>query len=269
LANKEASFRKLVELMDVLRGPNGCPWDKEQTRETLKPMLVEECYEVLEALDSKDPGELCEELGDLLFQVVFHARIAAERGEFDAYEICRRAYEKMVRRHPHIFGDATYSDARELLKHWEDIKAAEQQAAGRRKDRASLLDGVPAGLPALYAGYQISAKASRVGFDWPDPQGIRDKILEEFKELEEALEGQDQKRVKEEVGDLLFAALNVARFLQVDPETALAQANAKFAERFRRLERVFADQGRPLKDVPLDEMEAQWQKLKSSKETGG
>ena len=262
---KEEWFRKLVELMDVLRSPDGCPWDKEQTRETLKPMLVEECYEVLEALDSADPDELCEELGDLLFQIIFHARIAAEEGEFDAYEICRRVYEKMVRRHPHIFGEAKYSDSRELLKHWEDIKAAEQQAAGRKKERASMLDGVPANLPALYAGYQISAKASRVGFDWPSPREIRDKILEEFEELEEAIESHDDERVKEEVGDLLFASLNVARFLQIDPETALSRANAKFAERFRRLEQAFAAQGRSLKDVPLDEMESQWQKLKRSK----
>ncbi|MFB3903650.1 MAG: nucleoside triphosphate pyrophosphohydrolase [Acidobacteriota bacterium] len=265
MTDKNNYFRRLLELMDVLRSPDGCPWDREQTRETLKPMLIEESYEVLEALDSQDPSELCEELGDLLFQVVFHCRIAKERGEFDADDVCRRVYEKMVRRHPHVFGNATYQDAQELLKHWEDIKAAEQAEAGRTKEKKSLLDGIPPGLPALYAGYQISAKASRVGFDWPDLQGIKQKVVEEFQELEAAVERHDAERIREEVGDLLFAALNVARFLQIDPETALGRANAKFAERFRRLERHFAAQGRQLKDVSLEEMEASWQDLKKQK----
>jgi tetrapyrrole methylase family protein / MazG family protein len=260
--DKDKQFRNLVELMDVLRGPDGCPWDREQTRETLKPMLVEECYEVLEALDGDDPEELCEELGDLLFQIVFHARIAQEREEFDAYEVCRRVYEKMVRRHPHVFADANYQDARELLKHWEDIKAAEQKAAGRTKVKKSLLDGVPPGLPALYTTYQISAKASRVGFDWPDIAGIKEKLSEEFQELEAAVQGGDQDRIKEEVGDLLFAAVNVARFLQIDPETALNGANEKFARRFRKLERHFGEQGRSLKHTSLEEMESSWQELK-------
>lgn len=268
MSDKESYFDKLVELMNVLRGPEGCPWDKEQTRETLKPMLIEESHEVLEALDDGDPSELCEELGDLLFQVVFHARIAQERGEFDAYEVCRRVYEKMVRRHPHIFADATYRDARELLKHWEDIKAAEQKAAGKAKRKKSLLDGIPPGLPALYTSYQISSKAARVGFDWPDIQGIRDKLLEEFEELEEAVKEQNPKRIKEEVGDLLFAALNIARFLQIDPETALKGANRKFAKRFRRLEQHFAQQGRALKDVSLSEMELSWQDLKRTCSVG-
>jgi len=255
-------FQKLVELMDVLRGPNGCPWDKEQTRETLKPMLIEECYEVLEALDSENPDELSDELGDLLFQVIFHCRIAKERGEFDADDVCRRSYEKMVRRHPHIFGEARYQDAQELLKHWEDIKAAEQKAAGWTKKKKSLLDGIPPNLPALYAGYQISAKASRVGFDWSELRQIKEKLTEEFQELEEAVKEQDAERIREEVGDLLFAALNVARFLEIDPETALNRANNKFAGRFRKLEKYFADQGRRLKDVPLEEMESAWQYLK-------
>jgi tetrapyrrole methylase family protein / MazG family protein len=262
VTDKKDYFHKLTELMDVLRSPEGCPWDRDQTRETLKPMLIEESYEVLEALDSQDPSELCEELGDLLFQVVFHCRIAKERGEFDADEVCRRVYEKMVRRHPHVFGDAKYQDAQELLKHWEDIKAAEQAQAGRTKEKKSLLDGIPPDLPAMYAGYQISAKASRVGFDWPNLQGIKDKVVEEFQELEAAVEEQDPERIREEVGDLLFAALNAARFLQIDPETALNRASTKFADRFRRLERHFAGQGRRLKDVSLEEMETSWQDLK-------
>lgn len=251
-------FPRLVELMDILRGSQGCPWDREQTRETLKPMLIEEAYEVLEALDSQDSGELCEELGDLLFQVVFHARIAKENGEFDAYDVCRRTYQKMVGRHPHVFGNASYENAQELLKHWEDIKAAEKEASGGENRRQSLLDGIPAQLPALYAAYQISAKAARVGFDWPDVEGIRDQFLEEFEELQVAIARGEQERIKEEVGDLLFTALNISRRLQVDPETALNRANAKFAARFREMEKHFAEQGRPLKEVTVEEMEAVW-----------
>jgi len=264
---KTHDFDKLVELMDTLRDPGGCPWDRDQTRETLKPMLIEESYEVLEALDKSDPRELCEELGDLLFQIIFHSRIAKEKGEFDAYDVCRRVYEKMVRRHPHIFGTATYQDARELLKHWEDIKAAEKQAAGRVNDRESMLDGIPANLPALYTTYQVSAKASRVGFDWPDIRQIRDKFLEEFSELESAAEQGDGEKVKEEVGDMLFAAVNIARFLEVDPETALRKANSKFETRFRRLEAHFATQGKALKDLSLEEMEGSWQELKKTENT--
>lgn len=255
-------FQKLVELVDILRGPHGCPWDKEQTRESLKSMLVEEAYEVLEALDGDDADELCEELGDLLFQVLFHSRIAKENGEFDMDDVCRRLYEKMVRRHPHIFGEESYQDARELLRNWEDIKAAEKAAAGRKSSRKSLLDGIPGQLPALYGAYQISSKAARVGFDWDNIEGIRDKFLEEFQELQEALAQGDEQKVKDEVGDLLFAALNISRHLQIDPETALSRANRKFTGRFKAMERHFTEKGQPLKDVPLEEMEAFWQRQK-------
>ena len=185
---KDSYFQKLVELMDVLRGPQGCPWDKEQTRETLKPHLVEETYEVLHALDGTDANELCEELGDLLFQVIFHSRISKENGEFDVYAVCRKLYEKMIRRHPHVFGNAHYQDARELLRHWEDIKAVEKEISGRPNERESMLDGIPDKLPALYRAYQVSSKAARVGFDWPNIEEIREKLLEEFAELQRAIE---------------------------------------------------------------------------------
>lgn len=250
--------------MDTLREPGGCPWDREQTRETLKPMLIEEAHEVLEALDSEDPDEICEELGDLLFQVIFHSRIGKERNEFDAYEVCRRVYKKMVGRHPHVFGDVSFTDSQELLKHWEDIKAAEKRKSGTGKAKASLLDGIPESLPALYTTYQMTSKASRVGFDWEQIEGIRDKFLEEFDELKEALEAQNQERTKEEVGDLLFSALNIARYLQVDPETALKRANSKFSRRFRAMERSAKEQGKTLRDLNLDEMEEIWQSLKNS-----
>ena len=252
--------------MDLLRSPKGCPWDREQTRESLKPMLVEETHEVLSALDGSDPDELCEELGDLLFQVIFHSRIAQEKEEFDAYDVCRRSYQKMVRRHPHVFGAATYQDARQLLKDWEDIKTAEKQARGQKVSRESLLDGIPKTLPTLYVAYQISSKAARVGFDWPHIEGIREKFLEEFQELEEAIRSEEDQRIKEEVGDLLFTVLNIARFLEIDPETALERANGKFSERFRNMERHFARQGRSLKEVGVGEMEAVWKQQKAKNE---
>ncbi len=257
-------WRKLVELMDTLRSPDGCPWDIEQTPETLKPMLIEEAYEVLEALDGDDQQELCEELGDLLFQVVFHSRIAKERGTFDSEDVCRRIYEKMVGRHPHVFGSERFADSQELLRNWEDLKAAEKKAAGKRDERKSLLDGIPDRLPAMYKANQISAKAARVGFDWPDLQGIMAKVQEEFVELEAAISEGDEKRVQEEVGDLLFAALNIARFVKIDPETALNRANKKFSSRFRKVEEHFRAQGRSLKDVSSAEMESAWQSNKES-----
>ncbi len=262
MADNTDYFWKLVELMDILRSPRGCPWDREQNRETLKPMLVEETWEVLEALDAEQPDALCEELGDLLFQIVFHCQIAKERGEFDAQEVCRRLYEKMVARHPHVFGDRDIRDSRELLRNWEEIKASQQEAAGKRQARTSLLDGVPGGLPAVYRAYQITAKAARVGFDWPDLEGLRQKLMEEFDELQAARRSGDPKKIKEEVGDLVFAALNVARYLEIDPETAISQANDKFVARFQAMEREFSRQGRALKDVGLDEMETVWQAQK-------
>ena len=257
-------FRELVELMNVLRGPNGCPWDKEQTRESLKAHLIEETYEVLDALERGDPADLCDELGDLLFQVIFHSRIAQEKDEFDIDKVCRRSHQKMVRRHPHIFGEATFRDSQDLLRHWEDIKTAEKEAAGGKVERQSLLDGTPQNLPAIHNAYQISAKAARVGFDWPSIEGLQEKLMEEFDELLEALERGDDRRVREEVGDLLFAALNVARYLQVEPETALKRANEKFSRRFRRLEEHFASRGQPLKEVSLEQMEAFWQTQKAA-----
>lgn len=260
-------FHKLVELMDVLRGPGGCPWDIEQTPETLMPMLIEEAYEVLEALDSKDPDDICEELGDLLFQVIFQARIAKEAGSFDAYEVCRRVYEKMVGRHPHIFGDATFEDADALLKAWEDIKAKEKAASGRAEHKESLLDGIPEKLPSIYKAQQMTEKAARVGFDWPDLEGIFDKLGEELDELREAVSNGQATRIKEEVGDIIFTAINVARFLSVDPETALRRANLKFLRRFQAMEEYFKQNGQGLKKTDLDEMEAFWQSFKVTEAT--
>jgi MazG family protein len=259
----ENYFQKLVDLMARLRGPDGCPWDHEQTRETLKPMLIEEAFELLEALDKEDAEEICEELGDLLFQVVFHSQIAREKGEFDAHDVCRCVYEKMVRRHPHVFGDRSFADSRDLLRNWEDLKAAEKEASGRPQRRKSVLDGIPETLPTLYRSHQLTSKAARVGFDWPDLDGIHSQYKEEFRELKLALETGDEEHVREEVGDLIFTVLNLARFLEIDPETALRRANRKFKRRFQRMERYFESRQQTLKEVEPAAMEEFWQNSKT------
>jgi len=261
---KRADIEKLVSLVERLRGENGCPWDREQTRETLKPMLVEEAYEVLDALDAEDPVELKEELGDLLFQIVFHAQIAKERGEFDLAGVIDRSREKMVRRHPHIFADADLRTAEDVLKNWEDIKAAEKGVPSRSHPDSgtSLLDGIPRKLPALHRAHQMTAKASRVGFDWPNLEDILSKMREETAELLEAQSKKDVRKTADEVGDLLFVAVNVARFLGVDPETALGRSNEKFSRRFRYVESAIKRQGRQMKDASLEEMDLLWEEAK-------
>ncbi len=252
-------FTQLLELMDILRGEKGCPWDKEQTRETLKPMLVEEAFEVIEAMD--DPPALCEELGDLLFQVVFHARIAKENGEFDMRDVVRGVHQKMVRRHPHIFGDKEFSDSDQVLKSWEEIKHREKRESGK-PEKTSLLDGTPKSLPALYRALQLTAKAARVGFDWPDTAAIAEKMREELDELYRAERENNMQRIADEIGDIFFVAINLARRCGVDPETALSKSNTKFSERFRKMEQSFARDGVSLRDATLEEMEARWQAAK-------
>jgi tetrapyrrole methylase family protein/MazG family protein len=267
---KHAEIEKLVNLVERLRSEDGCPWDREQTRETLKPMLIEEAYEVLDALDADDPVELKEELGDLLFQIIFHTQIAFEQGEFDLADVINKSHEKMVRRHPHIFGDADLRTAGEVLKNWEDIKAAEKgiQSASRADSERSLLDGIPKKLPALHKAHQMTAKASRIGFDWPNLKDILSKMAEESAELMEAYSREDAEQIADEVGDLLFVAANVARFLGIDPETALGRSNRKFERRFRYVESAIKRQGRELKDASLAEMDALWEEAKVNLESG-
>jgi MazG family protein len=262
---KQADVQKLVELVERLRGDQGCPWDKEQTRETLKPMLIEEAYEVLDALDSADPAELKEELGDLLFQVVFHAQIAHEKGEFDLADVIDRLHGKMVRRHPHVFGSADLRTSEDVLKNWEDIKAAEKgvQSTSKPDSAKSLLDGIPSKLPALHEAYQMTAKASRVGFDWSELADVMKKLQEEAAEIQAAREAKNHTDIAAEVGDLLFVAVNVARFLGIDPETALRRSNRKFDRRFRYLEDKIKQSGRELKHATLQEMDALWEEAKS------
>jgi MazG family protein len=263
-------FERLVALQARLRAPNGCPWDREQTHATLRTYLIEEAYEVLDAMKSGDDAKFANEMGDLLLQVVFHSQIAAEQGRFTVADVIREVHEKMVRRHPHVFGEKRAKDAAEVLRNWEQIKAQERQGNSTAKGEEqakSLLDGVPRTLPAMMEGLQLTRKASRAGFDWDDAQGIFEKLREECAELRHASETGDAGNVEEEMGDLLFAAVNLARFLQVDPEIALKNANAKFARRFREMERVAAENGSAFANVPREEKERLWEATKRS-ETG-
>jgi len=265
--DRKADIEKLVALVERLRGKNGCPWDREQTRETLKPMLIEEAYEVLDALDLNDPEELKEELGDLLFQVVFHAQIAREKKEFSLADVIDCCHGKMVGRHPHVFGDTELKTSGDVLKNWEEIKAAEKgiKPASLPDSDRSLLDGIPSKLPALHRAYQMTAKASRVGFDWSRIDQILEKLQEEASEIMQARSEGDPDRIADEVGDLLFVAVNIARFLGVDPETALRRSNEKFDNRFRYIESSIKKQGRALKDTSLEEMDALWEEAKAKK----
>ena len=263
---KRADIQKLVDLVERLRGPEGCPWDREQTRETLKPMLIEEAFEVLDALDSSNPMELKEELGDLLFQVLFHARIADEKGEFHLADVIDRLHEKMVRRHPHVFGNADLKTAEDVLRNWEDIKANEKgtRSSSSPDSAQSILDGLPTRLPALHQAYQMTAKAARVGFDWSRLEDILLKVREESDELLEAQRSSLPAELAGEVGDLLFVVVNVARFLAIDPETALRRSNEKFSRRFRFVESRIKSQGRELKNATLAEMDALWDEAKQN-----
>lgn len=264
-----SAFARFVELIARLRAPGGCPWDREQTHRSLKPMTIEEAYEVLEAIDSGDDKHLAEELGDLLLQVVFHAAIAAEEGRFTIDDVVTAVADKMVRRHPHVFGDHKADTPGEVLRNWEALKSAERRAAGKDDHReASMMDGVSKALPALMEAFQMTTKAGRVGFDWPSAAGVLAKLDEETEELkaEVSRASPDVRAVEEEVGDLLFAAVNAARILGVDPESALKAANRKFRRRFRYIEERLRERGRTPAESHLDEMDALWSE---AKETGG
>ncbi len=257
-------FETLVSIMDRLRDPeSGCPWDLEQSFESLRSYLLEECYEVADALDQGDLGELREELGDLLFQIVFLSRLAKEQGAFEAPDVVRGIAEKMIRRHPHIFGDETAADSEEVLRNWEEIKRKEKEAAGKPA-RDSILAGIPASLPSLMRAQRLGVKTARVGFDWPDAASVLRKVDEELGELREAMDQQDADAVEEELGDLLFATIQLARRSEIDPERALQRANRKFEQRFRALESSLADEGRQVQDCELEALEERWQTIKRS-----
>jgi MazG family protein len=267
------TFADLVELMDRLRDPGGCPWDREQTYATLAPMLLEEAYEAFDAMEEARLGRydnLREELGDLLFQITFFARVAKEKGEFTIDDVITQVHEKMVRRHPHVFGDTTAGDSAEVLRNWEAIKAEEKRAAGKGTNaNASILDGVSTKAPALMEAHQISTKVARVGFDWKNVEEIFDKLHEELDELRAAMATHaetnaetDHAHVREEIGDLLFVITNIARRLNIEPEAALKLSNRKFRQRFGFIENRLREQERKFDDVTIEDLEALWQEAK-------
>jgi tetrapyrrole methylase family protein/MazG family protein len=251
---------RLRRIMEQLRGPDGCPWDREQTLESLRTYLVEEAHEVIEAIDAGSPEALREELGDLLLQIVFQARVAEERGAFDIESVMRGIGDKIVSRHPHVFASGRLDNADQVLRQWEQLKADERRGL---KD-ASMFAGVPDALPALLKALRISSKAARVGFDWSDAAGVWTKIEEEMAELGEAVGRGDRAAVAEEIGDLLFTIANLARHEEVDPEQALQAANRKFIERFRYVEEALARDGARPEPGQRDRMEVLWEEAKSA-----
>jgi len=255
-----SSFDRLVEVMARLRGEGGCPWDREQTHETLKTYLLEEAYEVLQAIDRGDDRELKEELGDVLLQVVFHAQIAREEGRFDAEGVADAILSKLIRRHPHVFGDVKVEGAAEVLANWERLKRAE-----RGGPEASVLDGVPAHLPALLRARRVQEKAARVGFDWSREEEIAAKIHEEVQEFLEAHRRGDREGMEDELGDLLFSIVNLARFLRICPEESLRKTVEKFVGRFRYIEGELARQGKEPQGATLAEMDALWEEAKGKR----
>jgi MazG family protein len=258
-------LRRLLAVMARLRDPErGCPWDVEQSFATIAPYTIEEAYEVAEAAEAGDVGALREELGDLLLQVVFHSRMAEEAGHFAFNDVAKAIADKMIRRHPHVFADASVDGATAQTAAWEDQKAAERRAKAAAEGRAeSVLDGVGPGFPALTRALKLQRRAARVGFDWPQPAPILDKIEEEIGELRAELVQGKPERIEDELGDLLFALVNLARRLEADPEQALRRACRKFERRFRRIEERLAERGTSPDAASLDEMEAEWQRAKA------
>jgi MazG family protein len=265
-ARAAQEFTRLVEIMATLRGPDGCPWDREQTIDSLKPFVLEETYEVLEAIDRHDHAALGEELGDFVFEAVFLAQLEAEAGHFTIADSLRSIADKLVRRHPHVFrrdeGEAALDTAGQVRTRWEEIKARERGASAGPK---TLLSGLAPALPALLRAYHIGVRAASVGFDWTTPGDIVDKIQEEVDELREVVDAAgpiDQARAEEEMGDLLFSIANLSRKLGIEPETALRKANDKFTTRFATLEKAVADSGRSMNEMSLEDLEAEWQRAK-------
>lgn len=253
-------FERLLGIMERLRGPEGCPWDREQTRTSLRAYLIEEAYEVLEALEGEDAGALQEELGDLLLQVVFHCQIARELGEFTMANVLHRLCEKLVRRHPHVFGETRVGDSREALAQWEAIKRREAIAAGHPR---SALEGVPRALPALLRAQRLQAKAAAVQFDWPDVIGAWQKVEEEIREAAATIGAGDRARLREELGDVLFSLVNVARLSALDAEEALDAAIAKFRRRFMHMEATLLERGTSVAEASGEELERLWEAAKA------
>ena len=263
------SFDELVSVMARLRAPGGCPWDREQTYASLSQYLLEEAYETFDAIhdadQTGDTANLREELGDLLLQVVFHSTIGAEKGDFTIDDVAGGVTQKLILRHPHVFGDAKLERAEDVLDNWDQLKADERKASGKvEKVKESILDDVPVHFPGLLEGLKLTKKAAKVGFDWQETSQIFDKLHEEINELKQAMDGRDAGEIAEELGDLLFVVVNLARKLDVEPETALKTTNRKFRRRFRFIEDELKRSGRSPEDADLAEMDALWDKAKTA-----
>ncbi len=263
------SFDELIAVMARLRAPGGCPWDAEQTYQTLSQYLLEEAYETFDAIhavgETGDTSHFVEELGDLLLQVVFHSTIAAERGDFTIDDVSAGVAKKLVLRHPHVFADATLERAQDVLDNWDTLKANERKASGKvEKPKESLLEDVPIHFPALLEGLKLTKKAAKVGFDWEDTKRIFEKLDEEVAELKAAIQNDDKNNIDEEIGDLLFVVVNLARHLDVEPETALKKTNRKFRRRFHFVEKQLKANGQSAEEATLDEMDSLWNKAKTA-----
>jgi len=252
----KGELEKLVEIMKALRGEGGCPWDREQTQQSLRPFLVEETYEVLEAIDEGIPENMKEELGDLLFQIVFQCQIAAEKGEFDINDVIEKISVKMIGRHPHVFGGARYETSGEVLRQWEERKREEG------KSRESVLEGIPRELPSLLRAHRVQARAARVGFDWQRVGDVLKKLDEELGEFRAALARKNQNEIEDELGDIFFVLVNISRFVGVNPEDALRKTITKFISRFRYIEMKAVESGKSLSEMTLEEMDALWDEAK-------
>lgn len=261
MAEMNKKLSDLAAIMDQLREEKGCPWDREQSHESLKPYLIEETYEVVEAIESGKPQLLKEELGDLLFQVIFHCRLAKERGEFTIEDVIEHISEKMIRRHPHVFASDDATTAAEVLGKWEQIKAKE-------KKRDSILEGIPRQLPSLIRAKRLQERAARVGFDWPHSEDVWKKVEEEWNELQDARHNRGREGVEEEMGDVFIALVNLGRFLDVDADTALTKSINKFIYRFGEIEKEFARTGKDITTATLEEMDAIWNQAKKKEKDG-
>lgn len=253
------SFEDLVKLMTTLRGPDGCPWDRKQTLPDLKPYVIEEAYEVVDAIDRNDRAALLEEVGDLLLEAVFIAEITREEGTFDVYDSITAIHDKLVRRHPHVFGDAKADDAEQVLVNWEKLKSDERKAENK-----SVLSGVPRSMPALLKASRLTEKAARVGFDWRRTDDVFDKLEEEIAELREAVASGEAAKIEDEIGDLLFTIANIARKVSANPEEALQSTNRKFMRRFESMEKQVHERGQNLDQLELEEMDKLWDEAKAA-----
>ncbi|MDH5202309.1 MAG: nucleoside triphosphate pyrophosphohydrolase [Nitrospirota bacterium] len=256
------NFQELLNIMEKLRSKKGCPWDKEQTRESLKPFIIEEAYELIEAIEEGDPEKIKEELGDLMFQIVFQCQIAKEKNEFEMSDVIRNITKKMIARHPHVFGRANYKTTDEVLLHWEEQKKREG------KIRTSILEGVPETLPSLLRAHRLQNRAAQVGFDWDKVEEVVQKLDEEIKEFKNAVNTKKRDEIEDELGDILFMIVNISRFTGVNPEDALRKTISKFISRFRYIERTSANQGRNLSDMTLKEMDVLWDEAKDKDNKG-